>query len=123
MIALFRTVLLAALICGSCPVPTRAQTTTVIPFAEAPQDVGQHVTVEGVVANVFTSRNGNTFLDFGGADPNELFTGWIPRNSALSADPALWSLRGRKVKVTGIIEPYRGKPEIKIVSTDQFDLD
>jgi hypothetical protein len=78
MNALFRMVLLAALICGSCSVTTRAQTTTVIPFAEAPQHVGQHVTVEGVVVKVFTSRNGNTFLDFGAAYPNELFTGWIP---------------------------------------------
>jgi hypothetical protein len=123
MNALLRTVLLAALISGWDPITTRAQTTTAIPFAEAPQHVGQHVTVEGVVAKVFTSRNGNTFLDFGAAYPNQLFTGWIPRESALSTDPALWSLRGRRVKVSGIIELYRGKPEIKIVSTDQLDLD
>jgi hypothetical protein len=117
MNALFRMVLLAALVCGWDPITTRGQTTTtVIPFAEA----GQHVSVEGVVTKVFTSRNGNTFLDFGGAYPNKLFTGWIPRDSALSADPALWSLRGRKVKLTGIVELYRSKPEIKIVSTDQL---
>jgi hypothetical protein len=104
-------------------VPTGAQTTNVIPFAEAAEHVGQHVTVEGTVAKVFTSRNGNTFLDFGGACPNELFTGWIPQNSALSADPALWSLRGRRVKLTGTVELYHGKPEIKVVSTDQLVLE
>jgi hypothetical protein len=123
MNAFFRMVLLAAVICGWDPITARAQTTTVIPFAEAPQHVGQHVTVEGVVAKVFTSRNGNTFLDFGAAYPNELFTGWIPQNSALSADPALWSLRGKKVKLTGIVELYHGKPEIKIVSTNQLEIE
>jgi hypothetical protein len=81
------------------------------------------VTIEGVVVKVFTSRNGNTFLDFGAAYPNELFTGWIPRESALSADPALWSLRGRRVKLTGNVELYRSKPEIKIVSADQLVLE
>lgn len=121
MNALFRMVLLAA-ICGLGSVPTGAQTTTV-PANDAAQHVGQRVTIEGVVAKIFTSRNGNTFLDFGAAYPNELFTGWIPQNSALSADPALWSLRGRRVKVTGIVELYRGKPEIKIVSTDQLVLE
>jgi hypothetical protein len=119
---LLRLVLLIAIF-GLGSVSTRAQTTTVIPFAEASRYVGQRVAVEGVVAKVFTSRNGNTFLDFGAAYPNELFTGWIPQNSALSADPSLWSLRGKKVKVTGIIELYRGKPEIKIVSTDQLVLE
>jgi hypothetical protein len=123
MNALFRMILLTALICGWDPITTRAQTTTVIPFTEAAQRVGQHVTIEGVVVKVFTSRNGNTFLDFGAAYPNELFTGWIPRESALSADPALWSLRGRRVKLTGNVELYRSKPEIKIVSADQLVLE
>jgi hypothetical protein len=120
MNAFFRTVIVAAAICGLCWLPALAQTTTVIPFIQAAQHVGQHVTVEGTVAKVFTSRNGNTFLAFGADYPNELFTGWIPRDSALSADPALWSLRGRRVKLTAIVELYRSKPEIKIVSADQL---
>jgi hypothetical protein len=62
MNALFRLVLLAALICGWDPITARAQTTTAIPFAEAPQHVGQHATVEGIVAKVFTSKIGNTPL-------------------------------------------------------------
>jgi hypothetical protein len=113
MSAPFRAVLLTVLISGWGVIPAVTQTATVIPANEAAQHVGQHVTVEGTVAKVFTSRNGNTFLNLGAAYPNELFTGWIPRDSALSADPALWSLRGRRVKLTGIVELYRGKPEIK----------
>jgi hypothetical protein len=119
MNAPFRAVLLTVLISGWGVIPALTQTAIVIPANEA----AQHVTVEGTVAKVFTSRNGNTFLDFGAAYPNELFTGWIPKDSALSADPALWSLRGRRVKLTGIVELYRGKPEIKIVSTNQLVLE
>jgi len=50
MNALSRTVLLAAVICACGSVPTIAQTPTVIPAKEAAQHLGQHVTVEGVVA-------------------------------------------------------------------------
>jgi hypothetical protein len=123
MNALLRTVVLTLVICAWGKAPASAQTATVIPFTEAAQHVGQHVAVEGTITKVFTSRNGNTFLDFGSAYPHQLFTGWIPRDSALSADLALWSLRGRRVKLSGIIVLYRGKPEIKIVSADQMVLE
>jgi hypothetical protein len=47
MNAFFRTVLSAVAICGLGLVSTMAQTTAVIPSAEASQHVGQHVTIEG----------------------------------------------------------------------------
>jgi DNA/RNA endonuclease YhcR with UshA esterase domain len=50
----------------------------------------------------------------------ERFTGWIPKDSALAGDPSLSSLEGKTVKVTGKIDLYHGKPEIKIVSGDQL---
>jgi hypothetical protein len=81
----FRVLLLAVVFPGRGLFPALAQKRTVIPFTEAIEHVGQQATVEGVVAKVFTSRNGNTFLDYGAAYPNELFTGWIPRDSAPSA--------------------------------------
>lgn len=43
--------------------------------------IGEYATVEGVVAKVFTSNKGNTFLNFGAAYPNQTFTGWIPPRS------------------------------------------
>jgi hypothetical protein len=39
-----------------------AQTATVIPANEAAAHVGESATVEGVIAKVFTSKSGNTFL-------------------------------------------------------------
>jgi hypothetical protein len=56
----------------------QGQTATVIPANEAAAHVNEWVTVEGVVAKVFTSTSGNTFLNIGAAYPNQTFTGWIP---------------------------------------------
>lgn len=100
-----------------------AQTATTIPDTEAAQHVGQQATVEGTVVKVFTSKNGNTFLNFGAAYPNQTFTGWIPKDSALAGDSSLSSLEGETVKVIGKIALYHGKPEIKIMSKDQLGLE
>jgi hypothetical protein len=61
-----------------------AQTTTVIPANEAAAHVGEYATVEGVVAKVFASKSGNTFLNIGASYANQVFTGWIPPASPLS---------------------------------------
>jgi hypothetical protein len=58
-----------------------AEPATVIPANEAAAHIGEYATVEGVVARVFTSKNGNTFLNIGTAYPNQTFTGWIPNSS------------------------------------------
>jgi hypothetical protein len=63
--------------------PLRAQTPSVIPDAQAQHHVGQNLTVEGVVTAVTTSRNGNTFINFGGVYPNQTFTGWVPAGTPL----------------------------------------
>ena len=97
-----------------------ARTVTVIPDTEAAQHVGQQATVEGTVVAVFTSKNGNTFLNFGGPYPHQTFTGWIPKASELPDRLTLARLEGKKVKITGKIDLYKGRPEIKIVSKDQL---
>ena len=91
-----------------------------MPDAEAAQHIGEHASVEGVVTAVSTSKRGNTFINFGGVYPNQTFTGWIPAGTPLASDPSIKSLQGKKVKITGLIELYRGKPEIKVLSRDQI---
>ena len=71
-----------------------SQTTTTIADTEASQHVGQKVAVEGVVVTVTNSGKGNTFINFGGKYP--------------------------KIKITGTVELYKGKPKIKIMSKDQL---
>jgi DNA/RNA endonuclease YhcR with UshA esterase domain len=119
MKTLSRSMFLAVLSCGFLAA-LQAQTATVIPDTEAAQHVGQQATVEGTVVKVFSSKNGNTFLNFGAAYPNQTFTGWIPKDSPLAADANLSTLEGKKVLITGTIDLYKGKPEIKIMSKDQL---
>ena len=46
-----------------CSTFVEAQTATTIPANHAAGHVGEYATVEGVVAKVFTSKSGNTFLN------------------------------------------------------------
>jgi hypothetical protein len=97
-----------------------AQAETLIPDTEAAQHIGQAATVEGTISKVFKSRNGNTFLNFGGDYPNVTFVVWIPQDAPEAADPNLANLEGKKVKILGTIQLYRGKPEIKVSAKEQI---
>ncbi len=97
--------------------PARAQHAT-IGDSEAAAHVGELATVEGVVANVFTSRAGNTFLNFGKPYPDQTFTAVVFR-SAAGRFSDLHGWEGKKVRVTGRIKLYRGRPEIVLESPEQ----
>ena len=75
--------------------------------------------MEGGVTAVSTSR-GNTFINFGGVYPNQTFTGWIPAGTPLASYTSLQLLKGKKIEITGRIELYRGKPEIRVLSKSQI---
>ena len=115
-----RTVGFAGLFCGFCAIASAALAGAPIPDADAINHVGQEVTVEGVITKVFKSKNGHTFLDFGGSYPDVTFVVWIPEDVPEAADPGLPALQGKKVKVSGTVELYRGKPEIKVSSREQI---
>jgi DNA/RNA endonuclease YhcR with UshA esterase domain len=91
-----------------------------IDTADALTRVGQNVTVSGLVVAVFVSKRGNALINFGDKYPNQTFTGWIPAGTPLASDASLQLLQGKTVKITGRIELYHGKPEIKIISRDQL---
>lgn len=98
--------------------PSKAE--TIISDSEAAQHVGQTVSVEGTITKVFKSKNGNTFLNFGGDYPDVSFVVWIPQDAPEAADPSLTNLQGKKVKIVGTIQLYRGKPEIKVSTKEQI---
>jgi DNA/RNA endonuclease YhcR with UshA esterase domain len=110
----------AALISGSGLVAFSANAETVIPDSETAQHVGQTVLVEGTITKVFKSKNGNTFLNFGGNYPDVTFVVWIPQDAPEAADPSVTNLQGKKVKISGTIQLYRGKPEIKVSTKEQI---
>src|SRR5215471_10717102 len=118
MKALLRLSFLEFLFTTSLSSPTRADTT--VSAYDAWMYVRQNVAVEGVVTAVSTSKRGNTFINFGGVYPNQTFTGWIPAGTPLASDRSIQSLQGKKIKITGLVELYRGKPEIRILSKSQI---
>jgi hypothetical protein len=67
--------LLILVLAGWFSVPLHAQIATVIPDTEAANTPASEQTVEGTEVKVFTSKNGNTFLNSGAAYPNQTFTG------------------------------------------------
>jgi hypothetical protein len=87
---------------------------------EAAAHVGEYATVEGVVAKLFTSKAGNTFLNIGAAYPNQTFTGWIPPASPVSKSAVLSDIEGKHVRIIGRIEMYKGKPEVRINAASQL---
>ena len=97
-----------------------AQDLQVIKDSEAAQYVGKNVEVRGLVVAVYTSKKGNTFLNFGDKYPNQTFTGYIPAGSELAGDSWTVTLQGKDIGITGMVELYRGKPEVKILSRSQI---
>jgi DNA/RNA endonuclease YhcR with UshA esterase domain len=99
---------------------TRADDLPVIKDSEAIQYVGKNVEVRGFVVSVTTSPLGTAFISFGKEYPNQTFAGFIEAGSKVTADQRIDTLQGKVVGITGTIELYQGKPEIKVKSTDQI---
>lgn len=114
--------LFAALLACWLPVSIIAQTATAIADTDAAKHIGEKVTVEGIVVEVF-AHGRNIFIDLGNPYPHQTITGWIPENSGLADESTVYGLEGKKVKITGTIEVYKGKPEIKIMSKAQLILE
>jgi hypothetical protein len=83
---MFRVFCLCVVATLSLSLPLQAQNPSVITDDQASRFLGQNVTVEGVVTAVTRSKKGNTFINFGGAYPNQTFTGWTPAGTSLAGD-------------------------------------
>lgn len=87
--------------------------------SQAGAHVGERVLVDGVVAGVYTSRSGNTFINFGSAYPNQDFTAVIFSENA-GTFPNVEGLQGKRVEISGVVRLYKGKPEIILRAADQL---
>ena len=96
---------------AQAPAPQRALTA-----AEAKDHVGETATVCGVVASAryaASSRGRPTFLNLEQPYPNQLFTVvvWGSARGAFPEAPEV-AYRAQRVCVTGVIDTYRGRPQI-----------
>jgi len=103
-----------------CLIATRAAELPIIKDSEAIHYVGKNVEVRGRVVSVTTSPLGTAFICFGREYPNQTFAGFIAAGSKIATDPHIATLQGKIIGITGTIELHQGKPEIKVMSTDQI---
>lgn len=92
-----------------------------ITAVDAKNHIGEKSTVCGKVANQHTAASSHglpTFLDLDSAYPNRIFTVviWGNDREAVGELPTV----GSRVCVTGLVENYRGIPQIAVWSRDQF---
>jgi DNA/RNA endonuclease YhcR with UshA esterase domain len=107
-----------------CVTTIRADEPPVIKDSEAVEYVGKNVEVRGLVVSVTISPLGTACISFGREYPDQTFAGFIAAGSKMADDQRVAALQGKIIGITGIIELYEGKPEIKVTSADQFkDLD
>jgi len=101
-----------------------ADASTKIPAAEAAQHVGETAEVCGRVASaayISTIKGQPTFLNFERPYPDQVFTVviWGAHRWKFDAPPERL-FNGKTVCVTGLIETYRGKPEIVVGDPEQL---
>ena len=87
--------------------------------------IGETATVCGVVASATYSKRSNgqpTFLNLDKAYPNHIFTAVIFGDYRRNFDYAPESLEGEDICVSGRIDQYNGKPQIKIRSPSQIEI-
>jgi DNA/RNA endonuclease YhcR with UshA esterase domain len=116
-----KTLILSILIILTCNI-CYAQT-EITPF-KAKHHVGKYVIVTGEIMEVYESSIGNIFLNFEKKYPNNPFTVVIFANGRedIQSDFRInWvNLVNVTIRVTGINETYKDKPEIILKKADQI---
>jgi hypothetical protein len=108
---------LAALLAAT---PANARSPEVVPWSEAAAHVGSIVTVEGTVARARV-ENGACTMEFAPDDPESLRVVLMLALFQSPVDPErLYS--GRRVRASGRVQTYRGRPEMIIRRADQIEV-
>ena len=100
---------------------SREPASDVISWRQAGKHIGEFLTVEGTIVETHNSGKA-CFLNFH-PDWRSSFTAVIFARSfaAFPPDPED-HYRGKRVRVTGLIREYRGKPEVILSSRDQIEV-
>ena len=114
-----------ALACATTTGVTAENAHPTIAAKDAANYVGQQATVCGVVASAkyATSTKGQpTFLNLDEPYPSQVFTVLIWGSNRNSFGAPESKFMHKNICVTGIVEAYKGKPEIVANRTDQIEV-
>ena len=119
-LAYFVLYIFAFLVCASASI---AQQEYINPI-DAHKYIGTEKTVCGTVASAtyaIRTKGRPTFLNLDQPYPNQIFTVliWGSDRNKFKNPPETF-FKGKRICVTGIIEDYRGKPEIIVRGPDQI---
>ena len=92
-----------------------------VDFHDAGPHAGETGCVSGRVLKVYTSKGGNTFLDFC-EDYHDCPFSSVIFSSDKHKFGDLLSLSGRQIEIRGFITVYQGRPEIVIRDPEQIRL-
>ena len=93
--------------------------------AQAKDHVGKQATVCGIVASANfaqRSRRQPTFLNLDKPYPNHIFTAVIWGDDRAKFGQPEVELKGKRVCVSGVIENYKGTPEIILREKAQLEI-
>lgn len=105
--------------------PTAAAS-EILPPEAARDHIGQSVTIEGEVTGIRFLEDSDrkpVFLNFGEPFPKHTFTVVIfGKDRGKFAEPPEKQFEGKRVRVRGTIERYRGKPQIVVEDPAQIEI-
>ena len=96
-----------------------------ITAGEAGEHIGETATVCGLVASskhATSVRGEPTFLDFDKPHPQSPFTVVIWGSDRAAFGQPEVAYKGKRICVTGVVESYKGKPEIVARRPSQIEL-
>ncbi len=119
----FILLIFAFLICASDSIAQREYVNPI----DAPKFIGKEKTVCGIVASTtyaIRSRGKPTFLNLDQPYPNQIFTVviWGSYRGKFKNPPETF-FRDKRICVTGIIETYRGNPQIVVRGPEQITVE
>lgn len=95
----------------------------VVPWTEAKRYIDYEITVEGTIVDIGQSSDGKVnFLNFDKDWRDKFYMVVFDDLAKTLPNSVADTFRGKTVRVKGMVEDHRGRPQIKILSMDQVQF-
>ncbi|MFK7789685.1 MAG: hypothetical protein AB8C95_09375 [Phycisphaeraceae bacterium] len=95
----------------------------IVPWNQAGKYVGYTITIEGKIIDIGNSRDGKvSFLNFHKDWRGKFYMVVFDDFAKTLPKSVEETFKGKTLRVTGMVEDHRGRPQIKILSMDQVEF-